>query len=89
MLRINEKCVPHQLGDRIDYILENDVGLYSIDWNGEKYINGFNIEKNKITNKTYTPIRKFEVENIDISDIEENSEEWFELMEIAGFEEGI
>ena len=39
---------------RRDYVLENGVELYDIDWNGEIYTNGF--YNGKDTNKRYIPI---------------------------------
>lgn len=49
---INYKKMVYRNG--FDFILENDVELYSKDWNGQVYINGY---KNKIpVDKTYEPI---------------------------------
>lgn len=74
-------------GHIVDYELENGVLLYSIDWNGELYGNGFNPDNKENTNCEYKPVYKYQLDNIDISEVEENSEEWYKLTEIVGFEE--
>ena len=74
-------------GNMVDYELENGVLLYSNDWNGEIYGNGFNSENTENTNCEYKPVYKYQLDDIDISEVEENSEEWYKLSEIVGFEE--
>ena len=83
MLLIKEKSSKNN----IDYVLENGVELYTMDWNGEIYRNGYLRAKNKNTNCTYRPVFRYNLENVDISTVEENSEYWCELVEIVGFEE--
>lgn len=84
MLKIKEKNVKY-VSSYADFKLEDGTLLFEQDWNGEVYGNGFKNEKN--TNKEYRAIYKFEVDNIDISSLEENSDEWNSAMEIVGFEE--
>ena len=86
MLKIIDKHVKY-VSSYADYKLENGVLLFGEDWNGEIYGNGFDEEKEKITGFEYKPVYRFEVENIDISKIEENSDEWNFYTEIIGFEE--
>lgn len=75
----------------IDYILENDVELFADDWNGEKYTDGWYFDKNeniyKMTGLSYMPIYRWQEENIDISKLEENTNEWQKAIEIIAFEE--
>lgn len=87
MLLIKEENVKNELENMVDYVLENGVELYDTDWNGEIYRNGYLRKEEKNTNCTYKPIFKFDLENIDISTIEENSKTWNNLTEIVGFEE--
>lgn len=68
-----------------DYELEDGTLLFEQDWNGEIYRNGWKNENN--TNKEYKPVYKFEIDNINLDDLEENSDAWNEAMEIVGFEE--
>ena len=87
MLLIKEKNYKYMEGNIADFKLENDVLLFETDWNGELYINGWNDKESKNTEFLYKPVYKFELDGIDISDIEENTNEWYELTQIVGFEE--
>lgn len=55
MLRIAEKDVVH-LGYLVDYKLENGVLLYDMDWNGERYNEGFDPRLVRNTGMAYLPI---------------------------------
>lgn len=68
-----------------DYELEDGTLLFAQDWNGEFYKNGW--KEGKDTNYEYKPVYKFEIDNINLDDLEENSDAWNEAMEIIGFEE--
>ena len=68
-----------------DYELEDGTLLFEQDWNGELYGNG--LKKSKNTNCEYKPVYRYQIENIDIDNLEENSEEWNKAFEIVGFEE--
>ena len=81
MLLIKEKNVSNS----INYVLEDGTELYEVDWNGEIYSNGF--KDGKDTNCTYKPVYRFQVENIDLDTLEENSKEYDEASEIIGFEQ--
>jgi hypothetical protein len=70
-----------------DYELENGILLFEEDWNTEIYRNGYDTINNCDSNKEYKPVYRFEIENIDLEEIEENSEEWYRATEIVGFEE--
>ncbi len=85
MLLIKHKGTKNSLGHYIDYVLEDDTELYDSNWNGEIYTNGS--KEGKDTNKTYKPVYRFEALNVDINNIEENSNEWHHLTEIIGFKE--
>lgn len=86
MLLIKNKSLKIN-GNMVDYELENGILLYSIDWNGELYGNGFNPDNKENTNCEYKPVYKYQLDDIDISEFEENSEKWYKLTEIVGFEE--
>ena len=73
--------------ERYDYELESGLLLNSHDWNGEIYTRAYNPEKNEYNNNSFKPINRYEVDNIDISEIEENSTEWDKALEVLGFEE--
>ena len=68
-----------------DYELEDGTLLFNEDWNGEVYRNGW--KDNKDTNCQYRPVYKFELDNINLDELEENSDAWDEAVEIVGFEE--
>lgn len=84
MLKIKNRSVKH-ISSHADYELEDGTLLFEQDWNGEIYGNGLKNEKD--TNKEYRPVYRFEVDNVDIDTLEENSDEWNSAMEIVGFEE--
>ena len=74
----------------IDYILENGIELYEMDWNGEVYGHGVVNHKNvnhKNNEYIYKPVYRYEIDNINLNDLEENSDEWCRACEIIGFEE--
>ena len=80
MIKIkHENVIKH-----IDYVLEDETELYNEDWNTEVYRNRSKDGKN--TNLEYKPVYKYQIENIDISKLEENSDEWLDAVEIIGFE---
>lgn len=83
MLLIKNKNVKY-VSSYADYELEDGTLLFEQDWNGEIYRNGFKDAKD--TNYEYRPVYKFQVDNINIDDLEENSEEWNKALEIIGFE---
>ncbi len=56
-----------------DFELEDGTLLFEKDWNGIVYRNGWKDEKN--TNIKYKPIYKYVIDNINLEDIEENSDE--------------
>jgi hypothetical protein len=70
-----------------DYELENGILLFEKDWNTEIYRNGYDTINNCDSNKEYKPVYRFEIENIDLNKIEENSEKWYYATEIISFEE--
>lgn len=76
-----------RVGHKVDYELENGVLLYEIDWNGEIYRNGFDPINEKDTNKSYKPVYRFEIDNINLDELEENSDEWYRACEIIAFKE--
>lgn len=84
MLLIKEKNVKH-VSSTADYELEDGTLLFEEDWNGEIYGNGWKNEKD--TNKEYKPVYRFQVDNIDLNNLKENSDEWLYKSEILGFEE--
>ena len=67
-----------------DFELDDGTLLFEQDWNGEIYCNGWKNEKD--TNCEYKPVYKFEIDNINLDDLEENSDEWNSANEIVGFE---
>lgn len=68
-----------------DYELEDGTLLFEEDWNGEIYRNGWKNERD--TNKEYKPVYRFQLDNVDLNNLEENSDEWNYESEIVGFEE--
>lgn len=76
-----------KVGHIVDYELENGILLFGGDWNGEVYLTSWDEKNKKDTNCNYRPVYRYEEENIDILNIEENSEEWDKAFEIIGFEE--
>ena len=78
------KIISNNINKDIAYVLEDRTYLFCEDWNGEIYRNGV---KNSVnTNCEYKPVYKYQIENIDISKLEENSHEWFDAIKIVGFE---
>lgn len=82
ILLIKEQNVKY-VSSYADYELEDGTLLFEQDWNGELYRNGWKDEKD--TNYEYVPVYKFQLDNIDINNIKENSDEWLEAVEIVGF----
>lgn len=70
-----------------DYELENGLLLFEEDWNGEIYSKGFDPKNEKEINNEYKPVYRYELDNINIDDLEENSDEWNKALEIVGFQE--
>ena len=80
---------------------ENSIEIYELndgrrvamnDWNGEEYSDcwetcGENDMKVKKDGLVFKPVYRFEVEDIDLDQIEENSDEWFKAVEVVDFEE--
>lgn len=83
MLLIKKSIVNRE----IDYELENGIQLFAEDWNGEIYGNGWNSSEEKNTGCEYRPVYRFQLEEKNLDDVEENSDEWDRLNEIVGFEE--
>lgn len=84
MLLIKRKHVEY-VSSYADFELEDGTLLFETDWNGELYRNGWKNDKD--TNFEYKPVHKFEIDNINLDNLEENSDAWNEAMEIVGFEE--
>lgn len=78
MLKITGRNIKHN-GEHFDYELKNGPLLHLREWNGEDYTVG------KVV---YTPVYRFQNENIDLDALEENSLEWIKATEVIGFEEG-
>lgn len=72
---------------KADYELENGILLFSGDWNGECYREGYSINDKGCINHEFVPVYRYQYDNIDISEVEENSDEYFNLTEIIGFDE--
>lgn len=84
MIKIKNRNVKY-VSSYADYELEDGTLLFNEDWNGEIYRNGW--KNNKDTNNIYKPVYRFELENINIDKLEENSDAWLKAVEIVGFEE--
>ena len=84
MLLIKNRNVKY-ISSYADFELEDGTLLFEQDWNGEIYINGLKDEKD--TNCEYRPVYKFQIDNINLDDLEENSDAWNDANEIVGFEE--
>lgn len=84
MLKIKERNVKY-VNSIADYELEDGTLLFEEDWNGKIYRNGWKDEKD--TNKEYKPVYRFQLDNVDLNNLEENSDEWNYESEIVGFEE--
>lgn len=71
----------------------NDGRRVAMDgWNGEVYgdcweVGGEYDTKVKKDGLVFKPVHRFEVENIDLDEIEENSDEWENALEIVDFME--
>lgn len=90
IIKIKEKIEKYEDGK--EFILENGVSLYNQDWNGEKYLYGFDENKRIKIDHEYIPVYKFQLEGISIEKLEkyEELEEYKileKLNEIVGFEE--
>ena len=84
MIKIKERNIKY-VNSIADYQLEDGTLLFEKDWNGEIYGNGF--KDNKHTNLEYKPVYRFQLDNVDLNNLEENSDEWNYESEIVGFEE--
>lgn len=80
-MKIKNKNIK-KYGSYFDFELEDGTLLHTMDWNGEVYT----VKKNG-EEITYKPIYKFEIDDIDLDSIEENSAEWNEAIEIIEFKE--
>lgn len=78
------KIISSNINKDIDYVLEDKTYLFCEDWNGEIYRKG--VKNGVNTNCEYKPVYKYQIENIDISKLEENSDEWLDAIKIVGFE---
>lgn len=83
MLLIKNRNVKY-VSSFADYELEDGTLLFDVDWNGEIYRNGLKDEKD--TNLEYKPVYRFQIDNINLDNLEENSDEWNKANEIVGFE---
>lgn len=84
MLLIKNENIDY-VSSKADYELEDGTLLFEQDWNGEIYRNGWKNEKN--TNCEYQPVYRFQIDDINLDNLEENSNEWNKANEIVGFEE--
>lgn len=75
------------VGANYDYELENGLLLFCDDWNGEAYLRALDPKTDEWNNNSFKAVYRFQEENIDISDMEENTPEWDRLTKIVGFEE--
>lgn len=78
------KIISSNINKDIDYVLEDRTYLFCEDWNGEIYRNG--VKNDVKTNCEYRPVCKYQINNIDLSKCEENSDEWLDAVKIVGFE---
>ncbi|MCI9063293.1 MAG: hypothetical protein HFJ17_01635 [Clostridia bacterium] len=89
--KINMLLIKNENGkhdhERYDYELENGLLLFSNDWNGEAYIRALDSKTNKWNNNSFKAVYRYDEEDVDISEVEENSVEWDRLVEVVGFEE--
>ena len=53
----------------------------------ENYNLALDFADEKDTNKEYKPVYRFQLDNVDLNNLEENSDEWNYESEIVGFEE--
>ena len=85
------KLYPHHWHGWPDiHIVEIDGVLYALSgWNGEKYTDCWECldQCTPVEGSSYTltPVYRFEVENIDLDTIEENSDEWDKAIEIVDY----
>lgn len=86
MILIKEKNVTYDY-TLYDYKLENGMLLNVDDWNGDVYTRAFDPQVGLWNNNSFKPVYRYEIDNIDISNIEENSQEWNYALEILGFKE--
>ena len=68
MLLIKSENVDY-ISSKADYELEDGTLLFEEDWNGEIYRNGWKDEKD--TNKEYKPVYRFQLDNVDLNNLEE------------------
>lgn len=76
--------ISNNINKDIAYVLEDKTYLFCEDWNGENYRNG--VKNGVNTNCKYKPVYKYQIENIDISKLEEKSDKWLNAVKIIGFE---
>ena len=88
------KLVGYWSGEH-DYIemVEVDGGIYALSgWNGEKFTNcwkcidEWTVDPDEPGRFVATPVYRFQVEEIDLDSLEENSEEWKSAVEIINYD---
>lgn len=74
-------------------LVEVDSGIYALsEWNGEKFINCWKcideltVDPDEPGRFVATPVYRFQVEEIDLDSLEENSEEWESAVEIINYD---
>lgn len=86
-------------GEGCSEIIKKDNTYFALtDWNGEKWLNCFEIEEpffngygyNVIAvndeELTFIPIYRYQNENIDLDELEEDGEEWDEAVEVVDYD---
>ena len=71
-------------GHKFEFELVGGTLLHPDEWNGIAYTTK---DKNGKDQETYNPVYRHEVDNINISTIDENSDLWYRALEIVGFDE--
>lgn len=68
-----------------DFLLENNMLLFSENWNGKLYSEALNLNDEKIVKSEFIPIYKYQFYNIKLEEIEENSTLYDDLTTIVAF----
>lgn len=86
------KHVGFWTGDAIK-MMEIDGCAYALSgWNGEKFLNcwkcldEWTVDPNEPGRFVATPVYRFQVEGIDLDELEENSKEWENAVEIVDYD---
>lgn len=86
------KHVGFWTGDAIK-MMEIDGGIYALSgWNGEKFLtcwkcrDSWTVDPNEPGRFVATPVYRFQVEGINLDELEENSEEWENAVEIVDYD---